>query len=213
MLEHSCSTSNLFRFFGHAMFAESSNFQIIGSTFTTHHWCCKCYISRRWYLYDLNSGILNANLYTQSDQQQRPPPPANPARKISRRKDRKGKSGKIPSYSGRCHRLAHMQLHIEISHSTMSASARVSNIAIMTTEDELASFFHSKGLPITSRRHLPLVVSADGQKTTVVSFIDEPTLKMALSLPSTDRVLNHRALEFDDGFDGCTVLSAGTQVE
>ncbi|KAJ3876592.1 Alpha/Beta hydrolase protein [Lentinula edodes] len=99
-------------------------------------------------------------------------------------------------------------------------SARVSNISSATTKDALADFFLSKGMPITSRpEHISLItaVDSDGPSrqtyTAVVSFADEPTLKKALSLTSSDRMLNNRILDFDDSFDGYTVLSEGTQVD
>ncbi|KAJ3849993.1 hypothetical protein EV368DRAFT_84995 [Lentinula lateritia] len=99
-------------------------------------------------------------------------------------------------------------------------SARVSNISSATTKDALADFFLSKGMPITSRpEHISLItdVDSDGPSrqtfTAVVSFADESTLKKALSLSSSDRMLNNRILYFDDSFDGYTVLSEGTQVD
>ncbi|KIK63472.1 hypothetical protein GYMLUDRAFT_72124 [Collybiopsis luxurians FD-317 M1] len=93
------------------------------------------------------------------------------------------------------------------------SSARVSNIDGSTTKDELTSFFESKGLSLASRQHMPFICTAEGQKTSVVSFVDESTLKKALSLPSAERVLNDRVIDIDDGFDGYTVLSEGTRVD
>ncbi|KAJ7875324.1 Alpha/Beta hydrolase protein [Mycena olivaceomarginata] len=100
-----------------------------------------------------------------------------------------------------------------LSSSSISTAARVSNINSATTKAVLLNFFQSKGLAVALRQHTPLVADANGLRTLVISFADELMRKRALSLPSAERILDDRVLDFDDGFQGFTVLSEGTQVD
>ncbi len=96
----------------------------------------------------------------------------------------------------------------------MSTTARISNIDNSATETDLATYFQSKGLPLSpGHRNISFTNTEGGYKLATVSFIDKEAFKRALALPFADRILNDRTLNIDDGFDGFTVLSEGTQVE
>lgn len=97
---------------------------------------------------------------------------------------------------------------------TGAATARITSIETSATEEDLTNFLESKELSLSEdHSQIRFTTSDERFKLTTVSFVDEKTLKRALSLPRIDRKLKKRTLNFDVGFDGFTVLSEGTEVE
>ena len=95
----------------------------------------------------------------------------------------------------------------------MATTARISNIESSTTRDDLANFIRSKGLDLSHHQPLSLTPTHDGYQIATVSFADHATFKRALDLPPADREMSNRYINFDDNFDGFTVLSDGNELE
>lgn len=86
----------------------------------------------------------------------------------------------------------------------------ISNIANVTTTEDLATHLESKYLKM-SEDHTDIIFTRIDvrSKRTTVTFIDRDTLSRALALPFSDRRLHGRTLIFDAKFEGMTVLYEG----
>lgn len=96
---------------------------------------------------------------------------------------------------------------------TVSAAVRVTNIEISTTENDLQSYFESRGLPLSPDQKFTFVKREEDYKSTTVSFINKETCQRALTLSREDRRLKNRVVEFDGDFNGFTVLFEGAQCQ
>lgn len=95
----------------------------------------------------------------------------------------------------------------------MDRTARISSIKNGTKEEEFMKFLESKNLLLDPYQPISLTSTPDRHQVATVTFLDNATLKQALSLPPANRVLNRRKINIDDDFDGFTILSEGTEVE
>lgn len=94
-----------------------------------------------------------------------------------------------------------------------TATARVSNIEMSTTEEDVATYFQGKGLSLADDTKISFVNTDADYKSATVSFFNEETLQRAISLPRVSRKLKSRTLNLDVGFEGFTVLAEGRNPE
>lgn len=93
---------------------------------------------------------------------------------------------------------------------TKAATARITNVKDGTAITALTSSFN---LPLFSSQSYSLTPTPSDHQVATVTFADHATLRLALNLPQSKRLIDGRSVTIRDDFKGLTLLSDGKEIE
>lgn len=93
---------------------------------------------------------------------------------------------------------------------TRAATARITNVKDGTAITALTS---SLNLPLFSSASCSLTPTPYDHQVATVTFADDATLRLALDLPQSRRMIDGRSVTIKDDFKGLTLLSDGKEIE